>query len=330
MKIALIECWFGPYPPWHDLYLRTCERNADVSWIVFSDQPIPRRVPSNVIFLTLTKNELAARASRALGVPIDLPTCIKVCELRPMFGLLFSDVLTGFTHWGYNDSDVFWGRIRHFVTDEILIKYDIITSCRTSICGQFTLFRNEGVMKEIFRLIPSYSSGFQTASLTYMDETGLDDAVKSTSLKVLRRQLQIHDVGSKIWEDKARELELNEKGHLDDWFWEGGACRWQNGVITHIGSGSESMFFHFKSWKTEWRRRGHQCGMIFSKEAMSGFEIREDGIHPIYIRKARVRGTLFKIRYRWPTRLFMLLATGKLFTRKKAAGVKRLVRKLFV
>lgn len=325
-RLVLLECWFGPFPAWFDFYLKSCELNHDVNWVVFTDQAPPPRQPANVRFVALKKNALEEQASTALGVPIKLASGFKVCDLRPTFGLLFRDHVKDYDFWGYNDSDLFWGRIRTFLTPELFDRYDVLSACRTSICGQFTLFKNNDRMRRVFEYIPDYLKLLEDPAPAYADEVRLDEALLKTDLRIYRRQLQVHDVGSDEWEQKARALELKEKGHLDDWFWEGGACRWETGRLIHIASGKETMFFHFKHWKGIWKRERLVPPLGYRDNLFHGFDITEQGIHPLYKNSAAIIGPatvgISTLPYRTRT-LFMK-------TRERAAqGLRGVKRRLF-
>ena len=300
-KICLVECWFGQVSPWFDYYLRTCAANPGVSFLIFHDYPAPKDAPKNVRFLPLSRSQLEMKVERLLHASVSLSSSLKICDLRPAFGVLFADHLVGADFWGYNDSDLFWGDIRRFVTDDILSRYDAVTACRTCMCGQFSLLRNSGPTKEAYRLIPGYVNALKQLGPEYLDEQVLDEALISHGLKVYRKQLQVHDVGSVKWEEAARELELREQGNLGAWFWEEGPCQWINGRLTHIASRSEAMFFHFRSWKKIWRDQRRVPRLGYWRQ-MKGFRIGENGLTPIFKPGKRWLVLLYWLRYFAPLR----------------------------
>jgi len=277
-SIALVECWFGPFPAWHDLYLRTCAANPTVQWVIFHDAPAPKRRSENVRFVHLTKEDFVCRISRVLNRPFVLTSGHKACDFKPAFGAIFADFLADFSFWGYNDSDLFWGDIRHFITEELLANHDIITGCRTSIVGQFTLFRNAGVTREVHTLIDDYENKIITSKTEHLDEGELDHAVSVKGLRICRRQLQVHDENAPEWEQMARQLEMEERGNLDEWFWEGGPCLWKEGHLTHIATGKETMFFHFRTWKYHWRENGLLHRLVYRDAFLDGFTITRQGM----------------------------------------------------
>jgi len=270
---------------WHDLYLRTCAANPTVQWIIVHDGPVPTRKPENVRFVQMTKDDFARRSSKALDVSFTLASGYKGGDLRPALGAIFADCLCDFDFWGYNDSDLFWGDIRRFVTEEMLTNYDIITSCRASIVGQFTIFRNSGVTRDAYQLIPEYKERLVAAKAEYLEETVLDRAVQANGVRICRKQLQIHDENSVEWEAMARQWELEEKGNLNEWFWEGGPCLWKDGHLYHLATGKETMFFHFKTWKFHWRDNSLLRPLTYRDSLHDGFTITKEGIRLRYKRQ---------------------------------------------
>src|SRR3954470_22469785 len=118
-RISLIICWVGPWRPWIHLFLHSCSRNPEIQFLIFTPEAAPALPPANVRVVPMTLKEIAARARSVLGCEILISRAYKLCDFKPLYGLLFADYLSGSTHWGYCDEDVFWGRIRHFLSDDL-------------------------------------------------------------------------------------------------------------------------------------------------------------------------------------------------------------------
>ena len=48
-KVTFLIPYFGILPNYFDLFLKSCEYNAEYQWIVFTDDETPRRWPDNVL-----------------------------------------------------------------------------------------------------------------------------------------------------------------------------------------------------------------------------------------------------------------------------------------
>lgn len=175
-NIALVECWFGRFPDWHNLYLLTCLHNPQVNWLIFHDQLPPQKHPKNVKFYSLKKEEFENQVSSLLGKKILIKNDNKSCDLKPTYGKLFEDFLEDYKFWGYGDSDVFFGQISNFINEELLNEYDVIASCKCSTTGQFTIFRNTGICKSIYKIIPDYLNAFDSDMALGIDEIPLNQA----------------------------------------------------------------------------------------------------------------------------------------------------------
>jgi hypothetical protein len=323
-NIALVECWFGRFPDWHNLYLLTCSHNPDVDWFIFHDQVPPKKYPKNVKFHYLKKEDLERQSSSLLGKKISIKNGYKVCDLRPTYGKLFEEFLKDYKFWGYGDSDIFFGQISNFIDEAILDKYDVITSCRCSVTGQFTIFRNSGILKSLYEIIPNYADAFNEDTLSAMDEIPLNQALieyKKEPIRVYRRQIQIHDIGSEEWEDWAKRLEIKEKGNLDDWFWEGGAVEWNNGKLIHLATKKEAMFFHFMYWKKVWNIPKFP---YWDKE-IKHFKVSENGVEIVFEKSELMLNLYFYMIYMIPLKSSLLFKNVIRFAKK----VKRKLKKYF-
>jgi len=273
-KVVIINPYFGKLPPWFGLFMLTLEQNPDFTWLFVTDARIPLRRPPNLIVQAMSLAEFNALCQRKLGFDPALSTGYRVCDLRPAFGKILEDSIGGFTHWGYGDCDVLFGNLASFFPDALLDRYDVFSSCRCSITGQFSLFRNEGRFRDPSRFIPDYAERVRQDTAQYLDEVITDEALAAQGCRILRRQLQIHDVDSEEWRRWAEKLELEETGTLDGLFWEGGDADWREGHLWHVASGKEAMFFHFHYWKHHW----NLPRFPYWPGAISGIAIRQDGL----------------------------------------------------
>lgn len=75
-----------------------------------------------------------------------LETPYKLCDYRPMYGLIFEDYLNGYQYWGHCDNDLIFGCITNFVSDEQLERYD-----RIFTRGHLTIYRNIDEVNRFFQ-----------------------------------------------------------------------------------------------------------------------------------------------------------------------------------
>ena len=55
-----------------------------------------------------------------------LTNAYKIVDYKPLYGCIFHEYLKDYSHWGYCDSDVIFGDLSKYLTDERLNTYDRI------------------------------------------------------------------------------------------------------------------------------------------------------------------------------------------------------------
>lgn len=169
-KICIITPYFGKWPNWFPFYLKSCKFNPTINWILFTDCGKPKNCPKNVKIVDFTLNDFNKLASKKLKLNINIKYPYKICDLRPSFGIIFSDYIKKYDFWGNSDIDIIYGDIRKFVTKDILSKYDIITSKEEYLIGHFTLYKNSKKTNELFKKNQNYKKIFTDQEHQAFDE----------------------------------------------------------------------------------------------------------------------------------------------------------------
>ena len=128
----------------------------------------------------MTLEEIRTRASRHIGFKAVLNFPYKLCDYRPIFGLIFEDYLSGYDFWGHVDPDVIYGDLGHFITDYLLNKYG-----RLFRRGHLTLYRNTDeinhfALHELPGFNISYRDVFSTNLSMHYDELSLAENLFSS------------------------------------------------------------------------------------------------------------------------------------------------------
>ena len=91
MKIAMILPWYGAKPWYWSLFEASAGRiGMDV--IVVAEKGF-RVSARNFRVVEMSLEEVRERAEKALGTGVNLTRGYKLCDLRPMYGLVFADIL---------------------------------------------------------------------------------------------------------------------------------------------------------------------------------------------------------------------------------------------
>jgi hypothetical protein len=108
-------------------------------------------MPPNIEIVDFSLAKFNETASQALGFQVEVKKTYKLCDFKPAYGAIFKDYIKDFDFWGYTDIDVVFGDIRQFITDELLMQYDVITAKTQYLLGHFTLYRNSEVNTHLFK-----------------------------------------------------------------------------------------------------------------------------------------------------------------------------------
>ncbi|MGU8221424.1 DUF6625 family protein [Clostridium perfringens] len=145
-KIALLVPYFGKFNNYFDLWISSCKFNKSIDWIIITDDKKEYKFPNNVYVKYCEFEELKNRIQDLYGFKISLDNPYKLCDFRVAYGEIFRDILLDYDYWGYCDTDLIWGDIRSFITDDILEEYDKICDA-----GHFTLYKNNELLKTIYK-----------------------------------------------------------------------------------------------------------------------------------------------------------------------------------
>jgi len=146
-KIAFVLPYFGKFGNYFQLWLNSCKNNPTIDWIVLTDDHTDFVYPENVKVNYVTLDYVRERIERAFGMPVSLEDPYRLCNFKPLYGVIFDNLLEKYDFWGYCDCDLIWGDIRSFVTEDLLKKNDKIFQW-----GHCCLMRNEKRVNEFFKL----------------------------------------------------------------------------------------------------------------------------------------------------------------------------------
>ena len=108
----MIVVYMGKIPPYFQLWTNSCSYNEDYDFLFFTDQHIEREsLPKNVLLHSITLDNVNERLGRMFGNDCKISSNYKLCDLRPLYGEIFSEELNGYDFWGHCDTDLIFGNI---------------------------------------------------------------------------------------------------------------------------------------------------------------------------------------------------------------------------
>lgn len=251
-RVALVIPYFGKFPEYFPLWLKSASCNDKIDFLIFTDDKISEySVPKNVKVIDITFEEIKYRISNYLDFKFILNQPYKLCDYRPIYGLIFQDYLKNYQFWGYCDLDVIWGNLDNYITDELLDNYD-----RLYRRGHLCIYRNVDKINKAAITMPekgriSYRDVYKHKYGAHYDEGRLIETL-------------ITQVGGMQWEEDNfadisyfhREFVLMKHDKICESV---SAFRWNEGRLLGIGINGnlnlekEYSYIHLQKRKMKYR-----------------------------------------------------------------------------
>lgn len=259
LKICVIGVYFGTFPDYISLWLRSCEKNPTIDFLIFSDHAI-ESTPDNVQIIHMTLQEMKNRAQNLFDFPISLDRPYKCCDYKPIYGLIFQDFLKQYDYWGHCDFDLIFGDLSKFFEQYELTSYDKFLSL-----GHLCLYRN--TLENNYRFMldgsecGSYNTVYSSEQNFAFDETrGINKIYKKHKFPMFEKRI-FADI-SKIY--KRYRLALDDINYDKQlFFWRNGKTYrmyYENGRLCE----EEFMYVHFKErGKLDYTEECLSCSSFF-------------------------------------------------------------------
>lgn len=195
-RVAFIIFYFGKFPNYFPVFLKSCAHNEDYEWHIYTDNEQEECWPGNVICHRLTFLECQKWFQSKFSYPICLDTPKKFCDFKPLYGYILKDELRNYDFWGHCDLDQVFGKL-DLNLDELEI-YDKIYTL-----GHFTIYKN---ISEVSDVLLDYKNGARVREVLMakpmmaFDEWGPDN-VNDIFIRA-KRSFFKEAYGSDIWPEQ--------------------------------------------------------------------------------------------------------------------------------
>jgi hypothetical protein len=244
MRPAIILVpYFGEWPPWFPLYLRSCALNPQLDWLLIGDASPPDSAPANVRFLQLSLVEFLGRIGAQTDLKHRLLRPYKVCDFKPVLGAAFADEISRHAFFGWGDLDLVYGQFERLVLP-LLDNHDVISFSRQPFSNYTCLLRNEPAFLQLYRQAPCWQEKLSAPVYQAFDDVDFSPVALAAG---------------RVWNHECYTTPL-----VRDTLWIGGAppprrWTWHHGQVTNdTNHGFQFAFFHFMVWKPGPRRPYHQ------------------------------------------------------------------------
>jgi hypothetical protein len=247
-SICLITCYIGRMPWYFHYFVHSCGYNPTIDfYVIMDDCTWSYPLPSNVKIRRTTLKQITEIASKRLEVQANIPDGYKLCDFKPAYGLLFSDITNGYDFWGHCDIDIIFGDIREFITDEILDQFDVICPRHDWLTGCFLLYRNIPAINNLFRQSKDHIKVFSNGFHYCFDETNFSHHAFTDGKHYTEIVTPIESMTHVV---KRLEASGELKVFFDFIIIEGrpGKLKWQDGKMFYSNK-FEVLFYHLIYFK---------------------------------------------------------------------------------
>lgn len=182
ISIAFLIPYFGHLPNNFNLWLKSCEHNSTIDFIVLTDDQREFNYPKNVKVIYCSFDDIKKRIQNHFDFNVAIDTPWRLSLFKPAYGDIFLNELKDYDFWGYCDLDLMWGDIRSFITDDLLIEYE-----RVGTKGHASIYRNSALVNSRYKTIVSdtanYKTVFKGLSDYSFDENGMDEIYDYLNIK---------------------------------------------------------------------------------------------------------------------------------------------------
>lgn len=286
-SILILIPYFGQWPFWMPLFLKSCEFNADIQWLLVGDCGEPAALPPNVEFRDSTFDDYCERVSERLGLAFYPDKPYKLCDLKPVLGYIHEEDVRDYDFWGFGDLDLVYGNLRSYFIEEKLHTYDFFSTHARRVSGHLCLLRNNERLRNLFWEIPSFHERIQDQQHYALDESGFSRLfIKRKNfprplfrlvglLNPLRRSAEFREAfstpnGKVPWVDGSYEFP-------EYWVWDQGNLSNSRMLDMHFP------YFHFLGWKGRYGEHPEltEAGYINALASAGAWKMDSRGFHPV-------------------------------------------------
>ncbi|MCY4046444.1 MAG: hypothetical protein OXE99_15385 [Cellvibrionales bacterium] len=256
MKIKIITPYFGSWPSWFPFFIKSCENNPDIDWLLIGDQVSPIALPQNVTLEITTFKDYCEFVSDKLGIVFKPNSVYKLCDLKPALGKIYKEILTDYDFWGFGDIDLIYGDLQGHINRLNLDGYDAVSFHGHRLSGHLCLFRNDSQMTLAYQKVKGWKEILEDPEHRCFDEkhfNGLFISHKSPK-RWLTSKLNGHD----NFKNRAffHEVYSTPYANIE---WRDGTSQFPTSWIlkdkklfANDDSGFELPYLHFMTWKKYW------------------------------------------------------------------------------
>lgn len=264
LKKVFLQTQFGSPHPWTEQYFENVKTLEPYGWSMKVFTPNALRSSGNIEIIPMNVQEFDDLLFERTGVRVGnyltsagVPAKV-VSDFYPAYGQIFQEYIRDIDFWAHTNWDMVYGRLDHFVPDQLLEQSDIVSDDVNAINGIFCLYRNSEHVNNLFRRVPRWADSFSAHSPDAFDEIQMTWAVRKLAAAGEVRfsyppYFGYHSYDRLIQHVPEPNLYFEPDGALIERFEDPQAARQHASVFPKGCFGREILAFHFnhtKRWPT--------------------------------------------------------------------------------
>ncbi len=246
-RMAFIVVWFGDFPLYLNLFLHSALKQRDFDFIFFAERDLPVK-GANVFLnkISFTQFNSLAIERGVIDAPIGYP--YKLCDIKPAWTHILQDFLpeSKYDYVGYIDIDLILGNINDFFPPKLIRKFDLCTITTEYISGAFTIYRNNSIMRTMYKNARGWKYVFNSNHHFAFDETLRFNGLSEKEMEEIETEYgRLQSFSDVIFEAfKKGEISIKADKYIA---FESlpTLIRYDDGIISDVESGIHYIMFHF-------------------------------------------------------------------------------------
>jgi hypothetical protein len=253
-RIAFVVPFLGKWPRWSRLFFQSVGANPIVDILLLCEFRPRWSLPANIVVIATSRAELVARIKAGTGLGLKGISGHKLCDFKPFFGVIFSDLLKDYEFWGFCDVDMMFGNLAKLFDSDFLDRIDLFSAHNSQVVGHFTILRNTESMNRIAFGINNWQEDCRYPTTMAVDELPFTQALSKNSTirwvkpDILSVELQRHFCRFGITFGFSGEVAHADSDAL-------ALVEWRNGNVIYCdasGASAEVLYLHFMGLKRWW------------------------------------------------------------------------------
>lgn len=269
-KIVIIVPYFGTFPNNFNLWLKSCEENKNIDFLIITDIKINNKISKNIHIVNMNIEELRNLIEYKLNEKIKMNSLHKLCDFKPTYGIIFSDYIEKYDYWGYCDVDMIFGDLEKFFVKYNLKKYDKFLKL-----GHLSLYRNTVEVNNRYKMSHNWKNVLNTEKTIGFDEkNGINEVYFENKFPIF--QDCIYADISAIY--KRFRLSFKEKNYKNQIFYKKNNQIYRKYWINNQEHIDEFIYIHFQKRKLpkEFFDYTHTKSFLITKKGFFKLEENED------------------------------------------------------